>query len=47
MFGDKAKWPRIPCEEYRLRIDRAKQVLATHGIENLTRYLSHDLWIVS
>ena len=43
-FRDKPKWPRIPHEEYRLRIDRAKQALAKHGIDALLSFSPTNWW---
>jgi Xaa-Pro aminopeptidase len=43
-FGDKPKWPRVPYEEYRLRIDRAKQILAKHGIDAMLLFSPTDWW---
>jgi Xaa-Pro dipeptidase len=43
-FQDKPKWPRIPYDEYRLRIDTAKRILAMHGIDALLSFSPTNWW---
>jgi len=44
LFPDKPRWPGMPYEEYRRRIDTAKKVLAKHGIDALISFSPTNWW---
>ncbi|MBI4832334.1 MAG: aminopeptidase P family N-terminal domain-containing protein, partial [Candidatus Lindowbacteria bacterium] len=37
-------WPNIPYEEYRKRVDRAKQCLAEHKIDAMVLFSPYNWW---